>query len=189
MFGVEIKRVILSSRCFTRINSSEIQLRLNFRFLLFVIILLIPCAVMSQTKSAIQKNADTGKKLKRVHLPLIGVINEASLTNGCGYYLSRNEINPQYIFMANPGAKEAFMNLDGRDTSLKFLSVSRWKDTKIGARRHFAFTAGNLKISVLTVVVRVSNENEMDGGLLKAFITISRGRSKKTVKVFGTNGC
>lgn len=181
--------MILSLRSFTGINSSQIPSQHTYKILLIVIILLVPCAAMSQTKIVIQKPIDTGKKIKRVRLPQVGVIKEARLTNGCGYYLSRTQINPKYIFLADTSAKEAFMNFDGRDTSLKFISVSRWNDTKVGARRRFAFTAGNLKISVLTIVVRVSNENEMDGGLLKAFITISRGRSKKTVKVFGWNGC
>lgn len=181
--------MVLSLRSFTSIYSSQIPSRQTYKLLLIVIILLIPCAAISQTKSIGQKSGDTGKKIKRVRLPQVGVIKEASLSNACGYYLSRTQVNPEYIFLADTGAKEAYMNFDGRDTRLKFISVSRWKDTKVGARRYFVLTAGELKISVLTIVVRVSNENEMDGGLLKAFITISRGRSKKTVKVFGSNGC
>jgi hypothetical protein len=171
---------------------SLIQAKLPIRLVVFLIgiVLSLTGSAASQAKSSVQKAGNGGaNKSQKFRLPGVGVIKEARLTNGCGYYLSRTQINPKYIFLADTGAKEAFMNFDGRDTSLKFISVSRWQDTRVGARRRFVFTTGDLKISVLTIVARVSNENEMDGGLLKAFITISRGRSKKTVKVFGWNGC
>lgn len=158
---------------------------------LCLIVLSVCAALFPAAESCAQSKAPPKAKIR---LPRVGTIRDypaTGLTAGCGnsyYYFEgrTGRTGEDYVFIANRDGTIAWMNLDGRDVSLKlvekppsdefpFQSVYRWK-----------------KVSI---VVRVADFKPPDApyeegdSMFRMNITLRRGRARKTIRAVGSADC
>jgi hypothetical protein len=115
-------------------------------------------------------------------------------TVSCGFYFQRRGArasNPaRYVFIAGPDGRDAWMNLDGRDVQLELARVAPYPGERIGARRAIEYRApGGYRVRVVTVVVRLSDENNYEPTRFRVTLTVARGAAKTVVRADGSVGC
>lgn len=156
------------------------------KLILFVLslLLLFPAGAKAQTQVT--------RKLKP-RLPRLGAIKNYEATGmqtGCGnlYFTLPNEgdAHPaRYIYLARPGGKDGWFNLDGRDTELKLLKTEITKYGVVDEERRYFYRAGATRI---TVTIRDTAPENPDY-LFAAVITLRRGRASRRIKIIGSSDC
>ena len=129
--------------------------------------------------------------------PRVGEIedlSEVSRTVSCGFYFQlpkKGEANPsRYVFISQVDGRDAWMNLDGRDTRLRLVRISPYPRERLGARRRIDYrAAGGYEVLVRTVVDAVSDENNYEPTRFRVTLTVSRGRARTVVTAVGYSGC
>jgi hypothetical protein len=133
------------------------------------------------------------QKSKRPVLPRVGTIRDypaTGLATGCGnsyYYFAGQAKTPgaDYVFLANGDGRVAWMNLDGRDTRLRFIRNRRSKVPPF--RTYYRW-----KDVFITIAVEPFNSPEKvaaDDPLSKMKITLRHGRVVKTIIAAGEADC
>jgi len=129
---------------------------------------------------------------------LVGNIQNSRIPDGCGCYFRFRHISPdaeKYIFFSSVeenAEKEAWMNLDGRDTKLELV----WKKDgnrreRIGNRSSRKYAAGGIVVNavyVITAVCRRNDEN-CESTDYAATFTVKKGKRTQIVKAIGGCGC
>lgn len=118
----------------------------------------------------------------------IGTVSSSYL-DGTGCYFKSSSASKTYVFLAdiygNP--KRAWLNVDGRITTLKFVS-STWKNNqkeKKGSRFTEIYRSGDITATVNYVVTSLG---EIESTNYSVTIVVKKGNLSKTVKAVGECG-
>jgi hypothetical protein len=120
--------------------------------------------------------------------------SEVSRTVSCGFYFQfprkGDAPSDRYVFISQVDGREAWMNLDGRDTRLQLVRISPYTKERIGARRRIDYRApGGYRVRVETTVVGLSDENNYEPTRFRVRFTISRRGRTAFVGAVGASGC
>lgn len=134
------------------------------------------------------------KKPQRRDVMSVGLIKsypENLLPRACSnfYFVSPQKINSpgsaEYIFLAHSDAN-GWMNIDGRDTLLKYLKTRIANPNTAKTRWRYYYRAGRTGIMVSII----NNPGYTDDDYPYAMIiTLKRGRVVRRVKAIGTANC
>lgn len=148
-------------------------------------------AVLSRGRSESQLSSRTANDTS-----LISDLRNSNLVEGCGCNLKRSSAgrnaHSYVFFMADTGSSEnnrAYMNIDGRDTALRFVSsTQRPRRLRRGSQYTEVYRSGDVTAGVTYVVTKPSTSG---GEVTKysATITVTRGNRSQTVRASGECGC
>ncbi len=123
----------------------------------------------------------------------IGTINNkgGEYLEGCGCYFSAGRNSESNIFLADIDGlegRQAWININGRVTALKFVSSTRNQRLKKGSSYVETYRSGNVTARVTYVV---TTPNRPGGEVTKyaATVVVTKGNSSKTFKAVGECGC
>jgi hypothetical protein len=148
------------------------------RLLICLVVLLGVTSISAQTRRP--QNA----KLK------IGIIYNDVEYLDCGCYFSADGKYQNYNFLANMEGNKggrAYININGRDTALKFVSSTEGnKPLRKGRSFVEIYRSGNITARV-TYVVTIPKRDELTK--YTATIVVTKGNNRKTFKAVGSCGC
>jgi hypothetical protein len=126
---------------------------------------------------------------------VIANIQNSGVVEGCGCYFHSladgQKGAEKFIFMADVN-EDAWMNINGKDVKLRFISSS--PDTaqpKIGQRSFSQYKSGNLRVRVDYIVTGVCqpNDEQCESTSYNARISVVRGASRRIIEAKGGCGC
>ena len=122
----------------------------------------------------------------------IGTIDNDAEYLDCGCYFSASGKYESYNFLANMGGAkvgEAWININGRVTALKFVSSTEGnKPLKKGSSFVETYRSGNITARV-TYVVTIPKKPGEEVIKYAATIVVTKGNNSKTFKAVGECGC
>ena len=128
-------------------------------------------------------------------IPRVGTIKDypaTGLMTGCGnlysYHASRAGTSAaDYVFLARGDGSHAWMNLGGRDVTLRQLK-SLTRDNHRGS--HYEYRFRDLRISVVIERFRPENDpGEENDPMFKMKITLRKGSAVRIVRIVGDSDC
>jgi hypothetical protein len=133
------------------------------------------------------------QKSKKSVLPRIGTIRDypaTGLMTGCGnsyYYFAYQAKTPgaDYVFLSNGDGRIAWMNLNGRDTRLRFI---RNRQSEVPPFRSF-YRWRDVFITIAVEPFNPPDKMSEDDPASKMKITLRRGRAVKTILAAGEADC
>jgi len=146
-------------------------------------IILITASSMAQSRSGNTPTTATNS---------VGNIKNANVVEGCSCSLSRGKNSNKYVFLSDDEKKNAWMNIDGRDIKLNFVSTTQTKRRSRAERRGDRFTdkweAPGITVRIDYVVTApMTNDKEyVDYGTT---ITVTKNGKTQTSKATGNCGC
>lgn len=155
-----------------------------------IISTLVTATVLSQLMLSGQASQNTISKdksasAKMLNQPVVGVI-KGDVESGCGCSLQspadHRKRSSRQVFVSGTLYEGGLMNIDGRDTKLKFVSEKR---NKKGDTVSTTYSANGIRVRVDYVLAETGYEY----ALYNATITVSRGGRNKIVRVKGYCGC
>jgi hypothetical protein len=161
----------------------------NFLSLLFSLVcgpILFSIAANAQQSQAASKN----------HTPVIGNLNRLHKTYGCDCKLqtfseARKDSLSKFVFQSDMAATPAWMNIDGRDVSLKFIYASpATNGVLLGSRSYKKYKAKGVSVLIKYVVNAVCPEENPDCDEVGhiATIIVSKGGRRQSIKAIGMCG-
>jgi hypothetical protein len=128
-------------------------------------------------------------------VPLVSNIRNSNLVDGCGCYLKNTSAGNahSYVFLlsetGSPENNRAYMNIDGRDTALRFVSsTQRPRRVRRGSQFAEVYSSGDVTARVNYVVTKPSTPGS-EATTYSATITVTRGNRSQTVRASGECGC
>lgn len=127
-------------------------------------------------------------------VPRVGLIKDypaTGLTAGCGnlYFTfpSAKGDGSDYVFLSRGDGGNAWMNMSGRDTHLKYITQETFYSTGEEIRFwRYTYRAGATKIAVS---IRHNPDTSNDAAQMLMTITVSRGRSSRRLSAIGSSDC
>lgn len=149
-------------------------------------LLLASAPVCAQTRRAARRRAPRVREIVNT--------SEVSKTVSCGFYFQfptkPDAPTGRYVFISQMNGRDAWMNLDGRDTRLELVRISPYPKERIGARRWIDYRAhGGYAVRVETTVVGLSDENNYEPTRFRVRFTVSRRGRAAVVRAVGSAGC
>ena len=127
-------------------------------------------------------------------LPLVKEIKDYPSTGfmtGCpnSYFVlpARVGKSPQrYVFLVRADGKDAWMNLDGRDTRLRLLKTEFLRKAGVLTEERYLYRAGATRIRVQ---IRYVDSEQYEEYPLRLTITLSKGQRVRRVRALGFGDC
>jgi hypothetical protein len=137
--------------------------------------------------------AQTRRKPQSTRPVRVGTIKDypaTGLMTGCGnmYFELANRTDTTsvaYVFLARPGGKDAWMNLDGRDVRLDLTKASYRQRTDGSTRWQFAYRA---KMARIAVVIEPTSD-AAEAHSLAMTITVRHRGATQIIKALGDADC
>lgn len=99
----------------------------------------------------------------------------------------------KFLFLSEPGTEDAWMNINGRDTKLKLVKTSAKEDDlyEVGSRFYEEYEAPGVKVRIdyVTTWVCPPDDEQCDHIKHDATITVTKGKSKTTLKAIAVCAC
>lgn len=133
---------------------------------------------------------------KKTDSPLIGNLKRLHKTSGCDCKLqtlkeSRRSVLNRFVFQSDATGTPAWMNIDGKDVSLKMVSASfPTNGVTLGSRYHKRFIGKGVFVLIKYVINAVCPEEnpDCDEEGHKATIIVTKEGRKHAIKTFGMCG-
>lgn len=130
---------------------------------------------------------------------LVGAIKNKSVVGGCGcyFYAGRRLTGASKEIFASGEDESAWMNIDGVDTKLKFISrtepssVDRRGAPRVGSRNTEKYGAGDIAVDILFIVTDVCapQEPQCESTGYAAIFRVRKGRRTQVLRANGACGC
>lgn len=130
---------------------------------------------------------------------LVGAIKNKDAVSGCGcyFYFGRYLTRTSREIFASDTDEDAWMNIDGADTKLKFVSrtepsrVDRRGAPRVGSRSTEKYAAGDITVEILFIVTAVCTpkDPQCEGTGYAAVFKVRKGRRSQVVRANGGCGC
>jgi hypothetical protein len=144
----------------------------------------------------IAANAKQSHTASKSNSPVIGHLRKLHKTYGCDCKLqtfreARKDSLTKFVFQSDLAATPAWMNIDGRDVSLKFIYASpATNGVLLGSRYYKKYRAKGISVLIRYVVSAVCPEENPDcdeeGHI--ATIIVSKGGRRQSIKATGMCG-
>jgi eukaryotic-like serine/threonine-protein kinase len=127
---------------------------------------------------------------------LVGIIRNAGVVDGCGCYFNpaaeQEPNSTRYVFLADMDEENAWMNIDAKDVKLRLVGrTDAPGDLKVGSRFSRRYAAGQVTVSVESVVTRVCPPDD-EGCEVTDYgstIVVTKDNRTQTIKASGGCGC
>ncbi len=132
---------------------------------------------------------------------LVGPIKNENLVSGCGcyFYFGRYMTrSSKEVFASGAAEEDAWMNIDGVDTKLKFVSRTEPTGTdsrgnlKVGSRHTEKYAVGDVTVDVVYIVTEVCPRRPVgpcEATGYSATFRVRKGRRVQVVRANGACGC
>jgi hypothetical protein len=124
---------------------------------------------------------------------LVGNLKNPDLIMGCQCYsvFGKPSRNPSgEIFVSSAGDRETWMNIDGIDTRLQFVSETKSKgEVRVGSRYTERYAAGDITVEILFIVTSVKRDGYGETTRFSATFKVRKGSRLQVVKGSGLCGC
>ena len=124
---------------------------------------------------------------------LVGNLKNPDLVTGCQCYVefskpSRN--TDGVIFVSSAFDRETWMNIDGIDTRLQFVSETKSSGkVRVRSRHTERYAAGDITVEILFIVTSVKRDGEGETIRHSATIKVRKGSRLQIVRGKGVCGC
>jgi hypothetical protein len=122
----------------------------------------------------------------------IGNIKNTNVVEGCSCSLQMRKTSNRYVFLSDYEKRSAWMNIDGRDIKLSFVSTTEKRRATRPARKGDRFTdrwsGGGVEVKIDYVVTAPMTRDKeyVDYGVT---ITITKNGKTQIAKASGNCGC
>ncbi len=143
------------------------------------------CVLAFSPLCARGQGATSRRKPAAVRAPLVGVVRDRSVYEGCGCYFSLPHSAGGHFFIADMG-RRAWMNLAGRDVELELVGASHMSlQSARGRRMRFRFRAAGVRVSLRLLVTRTSTyEADYEPARYSVTAVVRAGR-RQVIRAFG----
>ena len=94
------------------------------------------------------------------------------------------------MFVSSAGDRETWMNIDGIDTKLQFVSETKSKGgVRVGSRYTERYAAGDIIVDILFIVTSVKRDGYGETTRFSATFKVRKGSRLQVVKGSGLCGC
>lgn len=152
----------------------------------------LPTVKPNQNPSQASKQGKTPIVKSKQSKLIIGNIKNIDVVEGCSCSLSIRKNSNSYVFLSDYERKFAWMNIDGRDIKLSFVSTTQNQRANRAARKGDRFTdkwsarGVDIKIDYLVTAPMTQDKEYVDYGVT---ITVTKDGKIQTTKASGNCGC
>lgn len=128
----------------------------------------------------------------------IGDLKNPNVVEGCGCGFqtaaeARKRNSKKFLFLSELGTTENWMNINGKDTRLKFVKTSEntRRRAKVGDRFYEEYSAPGIKVRIDYVTKWLCPPRDESCEVTKydVTITVTKGKTSQVVKATGSCGC
>ncbi|MDQ3819882.1 MAG: hypothetical protein M3362_19715 [Acidobacteriota bacterium] len=128
---------------------------------------------------------------------LVRNLKRPDVVNGCGCYFSFPRDQRGTMFASGAAERDTWMNIDGIDTKLNFVSETEPTKTgsrggeRVGSRHTEKYAAGDITVDVLFIATQVCGPRDLhceDTGY-SAIFKVRKGNRTQVVRATGGCGC
>ncbi len=128
----------------------------------------------------------------------VAELKNANVVEGCscGFQTAveaKKADSQKFLFLSELGTNEGWMNINGKDTKLKFVKITQntRRRAKVGDRFYEEYSALGVKVRIdyTTTWVCPPRDESCEVTNYDVNITVTKGKISKTVKAKGSCGC
>jgi hypothetical protein len=128
----------------------------------------------------------------------VAEIKNSNIVDGCSCRFqtaveAKKQNSQKYLFLSELGSNEGWMNINGKDTKLKFVKTTQntRRRARVGDRFYEEYSAPGVKVRIdyVTKWVCPPRDESCEVTNYDVSITVTKGKSSKTIKAKGSCGC
>lgn len=128
----------------------------------------------------------------------IAELKNSDVVNGCscGFQTAaeaKKADSQKFLFLSELGSGEGWMNINGKDTKLKLVKTTEntRRRAKVGERFYEEYSAAGVKVRIdyTTKWVCPPRDESCEVTNYDVTITVTKGKTSKTIKAKGSCGC